>query len=234
MFNRTILATLLLILALSGNTVADYQRTVEPTVEEFVFIEDETERRLLFELKRKAWIEVDESQPEEAVDQPEEAVEESQDLSEYIAIVEQIRAKANVGDGYTAEEIVHAIKLAYDEFGLEERGMTFEDWLAQVKVESNFNAHIIGTSQDTGLTQVIPSTAFWLNAKFFQIPDFSMDMLLDPYLSARFGAKYMQIMLDSYGSVEVAQECYNKGPKGVHFSDYRERVVAVSRQYFRR
>lgn len=227
MFKRTILATSLLILALSGNTVADYQHTVEPTVEEFVFIEDEAERRLLLELKRKAWIEADEGQPEEAV-------EESQDLSEYIAIVEQIRAKANVDDGYTAEEIVRAIKLAYDEFGLEERGMSFEDWLAQIKVESNFNAHIVGTSQDTGLTQVIPSTAFWLNAKFFQIPDFSMDMLLDPYLSARFGAKYMQIMLDSYGSVEVAQECYNKGPKGVYFSDYRERVVAVSRQYFRR
>lgn len=155
-------------------------------------------------------------------------------LMPYIAMIYEVRREAGVVDDVPPEDVAIALESAYNEFDLASRGMTLEDWFSQVKVESNFNTRAVGTHQDTGLTQFIPSTAYWLNDKYFGIENFSMDMLFDPALSARFGAKYMQILIDQYGDVHTALEVYNKGPKGIEYTDYRERVFAVSRQYFRR
>lgn len=109
---------------------------------------------------------------------------------------------------------------------------------AQAHQESvGFNPYYVegpGTSPAgaRGLFQIMPGTAQGI-ARQLGIQNYSISMLWDPDMSARFGMFYMRQQLDAQnGNVERALRAYNAGPGAVDASyDYRETngyVVAIN------
>lgn len=171
---------------------------------------------------------------------------EAQSVQSYTHWVEYIRLDNKVDDGHTATDVVVALSRSYNEFNLAARGMTMDDWLGQADVESNFNCSAISYAGAVGVVQLMPNTAAWLNEKYFHISGFTRQtiqdpvvkekfehLLKDPVVNTRFGAKYMQILLDQYKNKGVALEAYNKGPneKAVTRTDYQKKVLIASRSY---
>jgi soluble lytic murein transglycosylase-like protein len=76
-----------------------------------------------------------------------------------------------------------------------------------VRVESGFTRRAVSSAGAVGLTQVMPSTAFWLQ------PGISHSDLFDPATNLRLGFRYLRMMLDHYnGDMHLALLAYNRGP----------------------
>ena len=75
---------------------------------------------------------------------------------------------------------------------------------AVASVESSFRADVHSTAGAHGLLQVLPSTAKALNA------DTST-----PDRNVLAGARYLRLMIDRFGSTELALAAYNAGPTAV-------------------
>jgi soluble lytic murein transglycosylase-like protein len=76
-----------------------------------------------------------------------------------------------------------------------------------VRVESGFLEGAVSSAGAVGLTQVMPSTAFWLK------PGITYGELFEPDLNLRLGFRYLRMMLKQYqGDLHLALLAYNRGP----------------------
>jgi soluble lytic murein transglycosylase-like protein len=76
-----------------------------------------------------------------------------------------------------------------------------------VRVESEFTGRAVSSAGAVGLTQVMPSTAFWLQ------PGLSYADLFEPDTNLRLGFRYLRMMMEQYrGDVHLALLAYNRGP----------------------
>lgn len=76
-----------------------------------------------------------------------------------------------------------------------------------VRVESGFTRRAISSAGAVGLTQVMPSTAFWLQ------PGLQYSQLFDRETNLRLGFRYLKLMLEQYdGDLNLALLAYNRGP----------------------
>jgi soluble lytic murein transglycosylase-like protein len=79
-----------------------------------------------------------------------------------------------------------------------------------VRVESGFTRRAISSAGAVGLTQVMPSTAFWLQ------PGVTYSELFEPHTNLRLGFRYLRLMLEQYnGDLHLALLAYNRGPNKV-------------------
>lgn len=154
-------------------------------------------------------------------------------ITQLVQFVETVRQAHNINDGYSTHDVVIALHTAYNEANLSKYGMSEYDWFAQCYVESRFNSKAVSNAGAKGVSQVMPSTADWLNSKYIHIKNFDSDMLFDVHIGAMFGARYMALLLEDYRNVGVALEAYHKGPGGIHKTDYRELVSRASSKYFK-
>ncbi|MFN0096307.1 MAG: transglycosylase SLT domain-containing protein [Dehalococcoidia bacterium] len=82
---------------------------------------------------------------------------------------------------------------------------------ALVRQESLWGRQAVSPAEARGLTQVIPPTAFAI-AEALGHTMFHVEQLDDPGTSLRFGAYYLRVQLDRFGSPVVALAAYNAGP----------------------
>jgi soluble lytic murein transglycosylase-like protein len=76
-----------------------------------------------------------------------------------------------------------------------------------VRVESGFTRRAVSSAGAVGLTQVMPSTAFWLQ------PGLSYNELFERDTNLRLGFRYLRMMLEQYeGDLHLALLAYNRGP----------------------
>lgn len=79
-----------------------------------------------------------------------------------------------------------------------------------VRVESSFRRDAVSTAGAIGYTQVLPSTARWLD------PTVKRTDLFDPETNLHIGFRYLRYLLDEYrGDVRLALLAYNRGPTTV-------------------
>lgn len=84
---------------------------------------------------------------------------------------------------------------------------------ALIKAESNFEADAESNKNAKGLMQLMYSTAEDV-AKKSGI-ELTEDNILEPDININIGIKYISILLDKYGCVEVALAAYNAGSGNV-------------------
>jgi len=83
---------------------------------------------------------------------------------------------------------------------------------ALMRQESRFYPRAVSSSGAIGLTQVMPSTGYWIASRLGQEP-FNPDLLYRPLFSIRFGSWYLYVLLDLYERDWMAAlTAYNAGP----------------------
>jgi soluble lytic murein transglycosylase-like protein len=76
-----------------------------------------------------------------------------------------------------------------------------------VRVESGFTRQAVSSAGAVGFTQVMPSTASWLQ------PGLSYSDLFERDTNLRLGFRYLRMMLEQYrGDLHLALLAYNRGP----------------------
>lgn len=75
-----------------------------------------------------------------------------------------------------------------------------------VRAESSFRAKVVSPVGAVGLTQLLPSTARWLE------PGTTRTDLMTPETNLRIGFKYLRHLIDRFGNAELALTAYNRGP----------------------
>ncbi|MBE0599207.1 MAG: lytic transglycosylase domain-containing protein [Desulfuromonadales bacterium] len=98
------------------------------------------------------------------------------------------------------ERIAEAIRRNASQFSLEEALIR-----AVIKAESDYNPRALSSKGAMGMMQLIPETA-----RLMQVSD--------PYNAEeniRGGSRYLRLMLDEFGTVELALAAYNAGPGAV-------------------
>jgi soluble lytic murein transglycosylase-like protein len=81
---------------------------------------------------------------------------------------------------------------------------------ALVRVESSFRRRVVSERGAVGLTQVLPSTAFWLE------PELERRDLFRERTNLRVGFRYLRSLIERYdGDMRTALLAYNRGPTRV-------------------
>jgi soluble lytic murein transglycosylase-like protein len=76
-----------------------------------------------------------------------------------------------------------------------------------IRVESGFTRRAVSSAGAVGYTQVMPSTAFWLQ------PGLGREDLFERDTNLRLGFRYLRMMIDQYnGDLHLALLAYNRGP----------------------
>jgi soluble lytic murein transglycosylase-like protein len=79
-----------------------------------------------------------------------------------------------------------------------------------VRVESGFTRRAVSSAGAVGFTQVMPSTALWLQ------PGLAYTDLFERDTNLRLGFRYLRMMLEQYqGDLNLALLAYNRGPNRV-------------------
>lgn len=88
--------------------------------------------------------------------------------------------------------------------------------LAVAKQESTFRATVVSHAGASGVMQLMPKTASWLESKDPDIPAGTSAHLKSPLNSIRLGANYLEQMIErSGGNLVYAVASYNGGPGNV-------------------
>ncbi|HSJ31976.1 MAG TPA: lytic transglycosylase domain-containing protein [Longimicrobiales bacterium] len=76
-----------------------------------------------------------------------------------------------------------------------------------IRVESGFTRRAVSSAGAVGYTQVMPSTAFWLQ------PGLGREDLFERDTNLRLGFRYLRMMIEQYdGDLHLALLAYNRGP----------------------
>jgi soluble lytic murein transglycosylase-like protein len=115
--------------------------------------------------------------------------------------------------------------------------------LAIIETESNFNQWEVGTSQDRGLMQIIPSTERWLAKDMGGSIGLKYDpeRIFDPEYNIGLAATYLAFLRDSYGDNynRILSE-YNRGPynlkryferNGTYATSYSKKILSREVKY---
>ena len=88
-----------------------------------------------------------------------------------------------------------------------EHGIDLEIAFGLVRAESSFRTAATSPVGAVGLTQLMPSTARWIQ------PGVSRTALRDPETNLKVGFKYLRYLLEKYeGNEDLALLAYNRGP----------------------
>lgn len=88
-----------------------------------------------------------------------------------------------------------------------ENGIDPEIAFGLVRAESSFRNAATSSVGAVGLTQLMPSTAHWME------PGITRSELRDPETNVRVGFKYLRYLIDKYdGNARLALIAYNRGP----------------------
>jgi soluble lytic murein transglycosylase-like protein len=88
-----------------------------------------------------------------------------------------------------------------------ENGIDLDIAFGLVRAESSFRNTAISPVGAVGLTQLMPSTARWIQ------PGVSRSALRDPETNLKVGFKYLRYLLEKYeGDEDLALLAYNRGP----------------------
>ncbi|MEW8977830.1 MAG: lytic transglycosylase domain-containing protein [Symbiobacterium sp.] len=98
---------------------------------------------------------------------------------------------------------------------------------AVITVESRWNPRTVGSHSDTGLMQILPSTAAWIAGRL----GWEEYDLFDPWTNMNMGIWYLHVLYQEYGSWEKALAAYNGGPRHAHLGAAHPYVGKVMRYY---
>jgi len=98
---------------------------------------------------------------------------------------------------------------------------------AVVTVESKWNHNAVGQAGELGLMQILPSTGAWL-ARRAGLQEYD---LADPKTNLDFGAFYLSILLQEYGTPERALAVYNGGPNAAESWQTNLYAIRVMKEY---
>jgi soluble lytic murein transglycosylase-like protein len=155
----------------------------------------------------------------------EEGRQEQELLQEYRAGAYKDMARRNVAARGIAdlvpEEYQYLVLDVAEQFDIDPRLIG-----AVGMVESHWYPRALGTQQDTGIMQILPSTGRWIASRLgLETYD-----LFDPETNVTMGAWYLRILYDEYGSWEKALAAYNGGPRLAHRGadwPYTQKVLRV-------
>ncbi len=106
--------------------------------------------------------------------------------------------------------------------------------LGLMELESNFNQYEVGTSQDRGYMQIIPSTEKWLAQAFSEELGFEYDpeRIYEPEYNIGLAVVYLNTLKRAYGNNydRILSE-YNRGP--YNLQKYYEKYATYETSYSR-
>lgn len=86
---------------------------------------------------------------------------------------------------------------------------------AVIKVESGFDPTAKSSVGALGLMQMMPSTFEWLTGKEHLCEYLSVDRLIDPEVSIRYGTYYLKYLYEKFGTWDTVLAAYNGGEGNV-------------------
>ena len=106
-----------------------------------------------------------------------------------------------------------------------ENGIDLDIAFGLVRAESSFRTSATSPVGAVGLTQLMPSTARWIQ------PGVSRTALRDPETNLKVGFKYLRYLLEKYeGNEDLALLAYNRGPGTVDRALKRGRALGRCRR----
>lgn len=131
-----------------------------------------------------------------------ETMDALSDLSQLTGELEQLRLVQQYSTDFRIPaDLADAIREAAQREDLDPR-IAFR----LVATESSFRKRAIGPVGAIGYTQILPSTAAWLD------PAVTERDLFDRDTNLRLGFRYLRMLMDRYGDARLALLAYNRGP----------------------
>jgi soluble lytic murein transglycosylase-like protein len=125
-----------------------------------------------------------------------------------VVVTPEGRSVGEIVAQYRAEGYPLSLDLAEEiHDAAEAHGIDPEIAFGLVRAESSFRNQATSTVGAVGLTQLMPSTARWLE------PGTTRSDLRDPEKNLQLGFRYLRQLIDKYqGDVDLALVAYNRGP----------------------
>ena len=121
----------------------------------------------------------------------------SRDFQTYMVFRDILRQTT---DPVQRAEIINIAKRYSRAYGLDERLIQ-----AVIEVESGYDANAVSSAGAEGLMQIMPGTQ----------RDLGVTQPFDPDENIEAGVRYLQTMIERFGTVELGLAAYNAGPNNV-------------------